>query len=165
MIKWIIKAYIWHLIIGLVCLAILLALRETSSKDEGNNHAEGIEEILKDSVLIDTRDDNQYRIRRFGNLWWMIDNLNYQSAGELCYREAYVGLESYCYDNNESNTQQYGRLYDLPAALKACPNGWRLPTREEWQKLDKQYAGCKWDAASETGNYRDTLPSYEPVGG
>jgi uncharacterized protein (TIGR02145 family) len=50
-------------------------------------------------------------------------NLNYQTGN------------SWCYDNNASNCNKYGRLYDWNTATKACPAGWRLPTNEEWGVL------------------------------
>jgi uncharacterized protein (TIGR02145 family) len=53
----------------------------------------------------------------------MAENLRYNIEG------------SWCYDNDEANCQDYGRLYTWDAAKKACPTGWHLPTREEWQEL------------------------------
>jgi len=74
-------------------------------------------------------------------------------------------MAGYCLDNNPENCKKYGRLYDFPAAIKACPKGWRIPSLEEWLELDKKYANCTWNKASTTGNYRDSLPSYKPVAG
>jgi uncharacterized protein (TIGR02145 family) len=53
----------------------------------------------------------------------MAENLRYNIEG------------SCCYDNDEANCQKYGRLYKWKAAKKACPAGWHLPSREEWQTL------------------------------
>ena len=116
--------------------------------------------VEQDGILTDERDGKTYRIHRFGNLWWMIDNLNYEVDGNLYYKDVYVGQGSYCYDDNPENCEKYGRLYDLPVAVKACPKGWRLPTLDEWSDLNSEYANCKWDRASPTGNYRDTMPDY-----
>jgi uncharacterized protein (TIGR02145 family) len=54
---------------------------------------------------------------------WFAENLNYASEG------------SKCYNNKEENCQKYGRLYDWATAMKACPNGWHLPSKEEWEGL------------------------------
>jgi uncharacterized protein (TIGR02145 family) len=51
-----------------------------------------------------------------------------------------VADSSVCYDNNESNCEQYGRLYTWNTAMRVCPAGWRLPTDEEWTTL-VDYAG------------------------
>jgi uncharacterized protein (TIGR02145 family) len=53
---------------------------------------------------------------------------------------------SWCYDNQESNCQKYGRLYAWSTAAKmACPAGWHLPTQDDWGSLAK--------AAGGTGSY------------
>jgi uncharacterized protein (TIGR02145 family) len=42
---------------------------------------------------------------------------------------------SWCYGDDNSNCDRYGRLYDWETAMAVCPYGWHLPTREEWNKL------------------------------
>lgn len=123
------------------------------------------EVTITDSILTDERDQQQYKIKRFENLWWMIENLNYDIGDSLFYRDTYIGMAGYCLDNNPENCKKYGRLYDLPAAIKACPKGWRVPTSEEWRHLNKKHANCTWNKASMTGNYRDSLPDYNPISG
>ena len=53
----------------------------------------------------------------------MAENLNYSVVG------------SYCYKNNTNYCAKYGRLYTWDVAVDACPNGWRLPTKAEYEKL------------------------------
>ncbi|GBU20423.1 hypothetical protein R80B4_00301 [Fibrobacteres bacterium R8-0-B4] len=71
----------------------------------------------------DPRDGQKYRTVTIGGKMWMAQNLNYQKG------------MSWCYDDNNSYCGKYGRLYDWPAAKKACPKGWHLPSREEWNAL------------------------------
>jgi uncharacterized protein (TIGR02145 family) len=80
------------------------------------------------SSFTDTRDGNVYKTVKIGNQVWMAENLRYKIDG------------SWCYENNESNCQKYGRLYEWEAAKKAYPSGWHLPTRDDWNVL-VQYAG------------------------
>jgi uncharacterized protein (TIGR02145 family) len=59
----------------------------------------------------------------------MAENLNYKTKSG-----------SWCYDDNETGCKEYGMLYDWNAARKACPAGYRLPTKEDWDYLVR-YAG------------------------
>ena len=64
---------------------------------------------------------------------------------------------SWCYDNNPSNCDTYGRLYDWNIALGVCPSGWHLPSDEEWTKLTgylggESVAGTKMKSTSDWYN-------------
>ncbi|HTV02923.1 MAG TPA: FISUMP domain-containing protein [Luteitalea sp.] len=51
---------------------------------------------------------------------------------------------SYCYGDDKSFCDMYGRLYTWAAAPKACQTlgaGWRLPTVDEWMRLAQAYGG------------------------
>jgi uncharacterized protein (TIGR02145 family) len=55
-------------------------------------------------------------------------------------------VQSYCYDDAETNCVQYGRLYTWESAQRACRllgDGWRLPTNDEWRQMAKHYGGLR----------------------
>jgi len=71
----------------------------------------------------DLRDARTYRTVRVGKVTWMAENLNLKTK------------RSKCYGNKKSNCQKYGRLYDWNDAMNACPAGWRVPGKEDWDSL------------------------------
>jgi uncharacterized protein (TIGR02145 family) len=83
-------------------------------------------------TFTDTRDGKIYKtVKMPDGKTWMAENLNIKTDG------------SWCYDNKESNCDRYGRLYNWYAAMRACPSGWHLPTRREWNDLVKSSGGKK----------------------
>ena len=73
----------------------------------------------------DSRDGQVYDIVTIGNQTWFAENLNYDTEDN----------SSACYDDNVENCFIYGRLYTGDGAQTACPEGWHLPSKEEWETL------------------------------
>ena len=86
----------------------------------------------------DTRDGQTYKTVKIGSQWWMAENLNYNTGN------------SWCYDNNSSNCNTYGRLYDSNTALIVAPAGWHIPTDAEWKTLE-MYLGMSQSQTNATG--------------
>jgi uncharacterized protein (TIGR02145 family) len=100
------------------------------------------------SKLTDIRDGKVYKTVTIGSQTWMAENLNYKIE------------KSSCYENDVSNCNKYGRLYDWSTAMKACPVGWHLPTHDEWTLLvniagGPDTAGAKLKSKSPGWNGKD----------
>ena len=52
------------------------------------------------------------------------------------YQVIYI-LISCCwaYDNDQSNVAKYGYLYNFETAKNVCPNGYHLPSDNEWEEF------------------------------
>ncbi len=87
---------------------------------------------------------------------WMAENVNYKTD------------DSYCYNGADKNCKTYGRLYAWDDAQNVCPNGWRMPSLDEWHilfdvvggtsadnisgKVLKSVEGWKYDSPAMTGS-------------
>ena len=114
--------------------------------------------------FLDDRDGNVYKMVTIGNQTWMAENLRYlpSVAGpeEGSSNEPYYYV--YGYDGTDIdaakstvNYTTYGVLYNWPAAMDgfgssdanpsgvqgACPNGWHMPSSDEWVQLDRSLSG------------------------
>ncbi|MDR2579568.1 MAG: fibrobacter succinogenes major paralogous domain-containing protein [Fibromonadaceae bacterium] len=106
----------------LAAISIALAFTFSCSGDDGGSSSSG--------TFKDSRDGKTYKWVKIGDQTWMAENLNFE--GSSAYFQA---SSTACYNNNSSNCDAYGRLYNWHAALNACPPGWHLPTDAEWTVL------------------------------
>lgn len=85
--------------------------------------------------MLDKRDNQVYRTLVISNHVWTAQNMNYEIESE-----ENEDVTSWCYDNEPENCKKFGRLYTWEAAKKACPEGWHLPTEDEWQELIAEHS-------------------------
>ncbi len=127
--------------------------------------------------VTDARDGQRYRTVEIGTQTWMAENLNYN------YNEGTA--RSYCYDDDPANCEKYGRLYTWSAAMDSaawfsengkdcgygptcsvsgnvrgvCPEGWHLPSNEEWNTI------ANYVAANTTGGVDSVGYALKSVSG
>jgi len=90
-------------------------------------------------------DGNVYQTLTIGEQVWMKENLK-----SLHYANGSPINEVLAYNNDNNLADTYGRLYTWDAAMKnstlekaqgVCPNGWHLPSHNEWMALAQQLGG------------------------
>lgn len=72
-----------------------------------------------DSKFVDPRDSHEYFVARIGKMDWMKENLAWVGAGRP-------------YAGEEATSAIFGRMYTWAEAQTVCPEGWRLPTQQDW---------------------------------
>lgn len=106
-----------------------------NSENKGGDNAQQDESKLPESlpststtdIFTDSRDGQSYPTVTIGQQTWMAKNLNYETNESWCYLE----MPQFC--------DKLGRLYTWEAAKTACPEGWHLPSDEEWKTLLDNY--------------------------
>ena len=96
--------------------------------------------------IVDPRNGLEYNTRAIGTQCWMTENINIGNMINSAQNQANNGIiEKYCYDNDPNNCEEYGGLYmwdemmeyvTLPGTKGICPDGWHIPTDDEWCTLE-----------------------------
>jgi uncharacterized protein (TIGR02145 family) len=111
-------------------------------------------------------DEKTYKTVVIGDQVWMAENLNYGAYVEEAGGANYLveGAKRMCYDDLESECDEYGGLYQWHTALGLdmacgdevtrcgnlidesnhqgiCPNGWKIPNKDDWDKLALSVGG------------------------
>ena len=81
--------------------------------------------------MTDPRDGIVYKTTTIGGVVWMAENLNYFDI-----EGAPSSIKNdWCYWDKPENCESAGRLYTWKVAKRVCPEGWHLPTNDDWTAL------------------------------
>ena len=123
-----IRSFIIGAVISFVAYMIIVRVnwaRMGLDFDGGPKPDAAVEEAARAAAVTETI--------RVGGKTWMKRNLNVWTRN------------SWCYDDNQDNCAEYGRLYTWHAAKRACASlgdGWRLSTRHDWDALVNAAGGA-----------------------
>lgn len=125
-----------------------------------------------DKSFTDSRDGHVYKCVKIGTQVWMAENLAYLPLVNMPDQKSATEPRFYVYGYKGTSVKdalaslpkdghfsKIGVLYNWSAALKACPQGWHLPTKAEWDELaafiskDKGSCNKTSDGWSELGKH------------
>ncbi len=101
-------------------------------------------------LFTDCRDGKQYSTVQIEDQCWMAENLRYlpsvNGPGIGSDTQPHYYVYSYQFTDTETamastNYGIYGVLYNWTAALTACPEGWDLPSDDDWTELSDFLGG------------------------
>lgn len=98
-------------------------------------------------TLTDSRDGSRYRIVKILNRWWMAENLHYGMEIPVDQIQANNGTVEMYRDTRPNSMDSSGGVYHWLEVMNyqvkdpkgICPEGWHIPTREEWVALFEPY--------------------------
>lgn len=102
-------------------------------------------EIVVDFYPCASPDNRHYKTVKIGEQVWMAENLAYLPSVSPVQTGSETVPHYYVYDYDGTDLeaarqnphyQTYGVLYNWTAALTACPEGWHLPSNDEWNELE-----------------------------
>jgi uncharacterized protein (TIGR02145 family) len=117
----------------------------TDDKGKTGSWEQSIVLLPDPQTYTDPRDGKVYRYVTIGTQEWMIDNLAWlpsvspssevSDSEAIYYVSQYQGTDVSAAKATE-NYQVYGALYNWTAAQSCCPEGWHLPSDQEWLTME-----------------------------
>ena len=87
----------------------------------------------KTGIYTDKRDNRRYSVVEFDGQIWMTENFAYHLDNKNCW----------AFKNDPNNVNSYGYLYNWYSLDKVCPQGWRIPMKDDFEKLLMNLGGSK----------------------
>ena len=126
------------LLLMLACAAFTMSCSDDDSSTSTNTP---VASTVKDKA------GNEYKVVKIGGQTWMVENFNLEAEYEIPSYDSHSDdsmTVAVPFDKNEDNRQNYGLLYCYnPAELEAlAPEGYRLPTKADWNALFANVGGA-----------------------
>lgn len=117
-------------IILIIFSGIFIFSRKTSPNNQGQtSQSQNTNNPLPEqqaTSFTDPRDGHTYKTIKIGDQIWLAENLAYKPEDGFS-----------IYENDSANVPIYGYLYTWQTAQTIAPDGWHLPSKEEWETLNK----------------------------
>ena len=118
-------------------------------------------------LFADLKDGQVYSTMEINGQVWMTSNYSFNTNFESPY---YGPGEEWEYERlvddkyrivSEETRRKYGRLYTYEAALNSAPEGWRLPSIEDWDQLSQSLGMNKTMEPGQPFNIADAYYNFD----
>ena len=128
-------------------------------------------QLFKNGQGLKDIDQNEYKTILINNEEWMAQNLNVahfrngdaieevKSNGEWV-KAGKEKRPAWCYYNNDPSLASYGKLYNWYAVIDPrglAPEGWRVPSDEEWTQSSFYFGGDNYTKISNYVSFSDEI--------
>ncbi len=163
----------WINLSAIVITACVFLFQGCGKDDEKNGNK------VPETGTVTDSNGNTYKTVKIGEQWWMAENLrvtNYSDGTtipEVIDDQDWRTLttDAMCWYNSSyiQYGVDYGGLYNWHAVHKGklCPDGWHVPTDEEWQQLERylgmsaeEAKGLGWRGTDEGGKLKASDTTY-----
>jgi len=107
-----------YVTIPVICVVLLFVLWKLYVQYDINSRS---------GIYTDARDGKSYKTIQIGEQIWFAENFSYDGGAD-CKKVVFEGID-------------FGMLYNWEAAKNLCPEGWHLPSQEEWETLADNLGG------------------------
>jgi len=148
---------------GIVLITCFTVFFDCKKKDNKNP----LSHSTSETGTMTDQDGNIYKTVKIGDQWWMAENLkvtqyrNGDQIPNITDGTEWMNLRTgaYCaWENDSIYSSVYGYLYNWYAvddSRNIAPNGWHVPTDDEWKTLEK-YLGMSQFGVDREGWQRGT---------
>ena len=125
-------------------LVSMLAILYSCSSNESNIASEKTVKPCPGTPTV-TYNGKTYNTVQIGNQCWLKENLDVGTMIDSNRSSDNGVIEKYCYDNDSSNCDKYGGLYEWNEVMQyvttewtqgICPDGWHITTNSEFLILE-----------------------------
>ena len=142
-----------------ICLSLFFVLVScTTDADDESDYFDAAKVCPASGrgTFTDERDGQVYKYTTIGNRVWMAENLKYDAEYSVClesYRESSVKVyQNFCEDFGRFYTLQKNGSYlekiDESLVKSVCPEGWRVPSLDEWVNMVESIGSMKSEQTS-----------------
>ena len=91
-------------------------------------------------TFTDSRDGHVYKTTVYNGQTWLAQDMDYYDSSDSLFVKESMCTKLLNYGEHDASENAYcdgaSRFYTVNVSKKVCPEGWRLPTKEDWNHIE-----------------------------